>query len=94
MRNIFAGYCAEAGGIVVSKIVASSQTKNLSLMVFAPMSSLTPRAFSPSFYPLPNYSRRPRQHIGGDRDADLLCRLEIDNKLKFCRLQIGGLGAL
>ena len=36
---------------------------------------------------------RSRQHVGRNREADLLCSLEIDHQLKLCRLldgQIGG----
>ena len=37
----------------------------------------------------------PRQHIGRDREADLLGSLEIDHQLELCRLldgKVGGLG--
>src|SRR6266850_8578292 len=39
---------------------------------------------------------RPRQHVGRNRQADLLCRFQIDDEFEFCRLfnrEIGRLGA-
>src|SRR5215471_624158 len=42
----------------------------------------------------PNHPIRPRQHGGWNRDANLLCRFQIDDELKLRRLlyrQIGGL---
>src|SRR5262245_19354780 len=40
---------------------------------------------------------RPRQHVGRNRQTDLLCCLEIDHQLELSRLldrQVGGLGSL
>jgi len=34
---------------------------------------------------LSNHLIRSRQHVGRNRHADLLCGLEIDDKLTFCR---------
>jgi hypothetical protein len=39
---------------------------------------------------------RPRQHVGRNRQADLLGRFQIDDELELCRLlhrQVGGLGS-
>jgi hypothetical protein len=43
-----------------------------------------------------NHLVRSRQHIGGNRQADLLGRFQIDNELELCRLlhrEISGFGA-
>src|SRR5262249_40039600 len=43
----------------------------------------------------PNYSIRPRQHVGWNRQADLLGGFEVDDQLKLRWLldrEIGGLG--
>jgi len=43
-----------------------------------------------------NHLVRPRQHIGRNRQADLLGRLQIDDELELLGLfhgQVGGLGA-
>ena len=42
IRGIFVGCCASAGGAVVSKTVASNQTKIFRLIVFTPVPALTP----------------------------------------------------
>src|SRR5215471_13915060 len=44
-----------------------------------------------------NHLIRPRQHVGRNRKADLLCGLEVDDQLELGRLlhrQIGGLSSL
>ena len=50
-----------------------------------------------SYFALSNHPIRPHQHIGRDRQADLLGRFQIDDELELDRLldrQIGGLRAL
>src|SRR5262245_18745613 len=49
-----------------------------------------------AFSYLTNDFRRPRQYVRWNRNTDLLGSLEIDHKLKLCRLlyrQIGRLGS-
>src|SRR2546422_3456951 len=82
IRGTFFDCCALAKETAVTKTAISTQI----IFVFCIF----------SFASL-DHLVRPREHVGRNRHADLLGRLEIDDELEFCRLlhgKIGWLGAL
>src|SRR5262249_22363045 len=72
IRETFAGCCASAKEALDSRTAATRQT-----IIFV---------FIVSALLLPNHLVRSRQHVGRNRQADLLGRLQVDDELKPHRL--------
>src|SRR5262245_55115611 len=83
IREIFFGCCARAAGVVVSKKVASSQRKFFLLLILAPIfaSSLVPHGSR-----LFDHLVSPCEHLRWNRQSNLFRGLQVDDKLKLCRL--------
>src|SRR5262244_3099439 len=81
---------------LTAKIIAfiGSSFSNPKFVLSYLRSSLLTLTLAP--HVLPDHPVRPRQHIRRNRQADLFCRLQIDDELKLCRLldrQVGRLRA-
>ena len=94
IRGTFVGCCASADTQSAKSMVQSVRTLIFLVMFFSALSTrhstLDTRPFSL------DHLVRPIQQRLRDRQADLLCRLEIDDELKLRRLldgQVSGLGA-
>src|SRR5262245_29496414 len=90
IRGIFPGSCASTVW-QSAKSMAQNANTVIFLCMFFPLSRLdTPHS---PFFSL-DHLIRPRQHIGRNRQADLICRFQIYHKVELGRLldrQISGL---
>src|SRR4026209_1838258 len=89
--GIFLCCCAGAVEQTAMEIAPIMQKKSGFLFIFTIETSSLKSNTASSNYPV-----RSRQHIRRNREADLLCGLEINDELKLCRLldgEISGFGA-
>src|SRR5262249_7736790 len=87
--------CASADEQSAKSIALSARTVIFLFMCFFSASSTCHSTLDTCLFSL-DHLIRTRQHVGGNRQADLLRSLQIDDELKFDRLlhvEICGLGA-
>src|SRR5215467_5999260 len=100
IRGIFVGCCAATEPQSTKRMAQRTWTMIFFFMNFSAYFSFLIFTLRPAqgmlLLFLFDHSIRSHQHIGRDRQADLLGRFEIDHQFEFRRLldwQIGGLGA-
>src|SRR5262249_51770645 len=94
MRRTFATCCASVVEQSAKNIAARASPMNFLFMSFSSSRSTCQSTLDTHPFSF-NHLIRPRQHVGRNRQTDLLRCLEIDDELKLGRLlngKVGGLG--
>src|SRR4026209_227872 len=82
IRGVLAGCCAAAGKLSAKSKTPSVRRAMFFLIWFLSFLTFCSSPYAPCDYSS-NHSIRPRQYIRGNRQADLLSCLEINNELKL-----------